>query len=117
MDKKKAALALLPGLDLKADFHTLPYETIGALTEAAKAVGYRKSKNAPGSTARMFFEYLARKPKTELLYVVQGLYQGWEDLTASNDYKEARADLKAYRENADTTYRLISRRVKIEEVA
>jgi hypothetical protein len=29
--------------------------------DVAKAVGYRKRKDAPGSKARMFYQYLARK--------------------------------------------------------
>lgn len=36
------------------------------------------------------------------LWVIQGRYPGpygWEDVAASECYKEARADLKAYREN------------------
>lgn len=113
-NKKSAALALLPRLDLKADFFTLDSSTVGELVEVAKAVGYRRPRNANGSTARYFFAYLQRQPKTELQYVVQGYYsQGWEDLTASTDYREARADLKAYRENAPEPVRLIKRRVAI----
>lgn len=109
--KKAAALALLPGLDLTADFHTLGSDTVQRLADTARAVGYRAPKNANGSTARYFFEYLARRPKTELLHVVQGNYgHGWEDLTASADYKEARADLKAYRDNDPAPTRLIKRR-------
>lgn len=53
-----------------------------------------------------------RTSKTELLHVVQGHYsQGWEDLTQSTDYKEARADLRSYRENDPSPTRLIKRRV------
>ena len=29
--------------------------------DVAKAAGYRKRKDAPGSKARMFYDYLARK--------------------------------------------------------
>jgi hypothetical protein len=56
------------------------------------------------------------KPTTEVQHVIQGHYgHGWEDLTASLDYKEAKADLKAYRLNdPGTNTRLIKRRVKIE---
>lgn len=112
--KKAAALNMLPGLDLTADFHTLGSDMVLRLVDTAKAIGYRAPKNRNGSPARCFFEYLARQPKTELLYVVQGNYgHGWEDLTASADYKEARADIKAYRENDPAPTRLIKRRVKI----
>lgn len=112
--KKAAALALLPRLDLKADFHTLDSDTVQRLADTARAVGYRPGKNRNGSAARCFFEYLARQPKTETLHVVQGNYgHGWEDLTASAEYKEARADLKAYRENDPAPTRLIKRRSPI----
>jgi hypothetical protein len=48
------------------------------------------------------------------LWVVQGYYNtlyGWEDLTASEQYKEAQANLRDYKKN-DTAYgfRIIQRR-------
>jgi len=50
------------GIDVGArDFFTLSSSDVSALVEVAKAAGYRKSKNAPGSTARMFYQYLGRK--------------------------------------------------------
>ena len=49
--------------------------------------------------------------KYEYLWIVQGYYQKWEDLTAGN-YKEAKEDLKAYRENEKGTFRVIQRRIK-----
>ena len=113
-DKKSAALALLPGLNLAADFHTLNSDAVLQLVGVAKAVGYRAPKNRNGSPARCFFAYLARSPKTELLHIVQGNYgHGWEDLTASADYAEARRDLKSYRENDPAPTRLINRRSPI----
>jgi hypothetical protein len=113
-DKKAAALALLPRLDLAANYFTLSSSTVLELVDVARAVGYRAPKNRNGSTARYFFAYLARSPKTELLHVVQGNYgHGWEDLTASADHKEARANLKDYRQNDPAPTRLIKRRVKI----
>lgn len=59
------------------------------------------------------------KPTTEVQHIVQGHYgHGWEDLTASTVYKEAQADLKAYRLNdPGNRTRLIKRRVKIESQA
>ena len=48
------------------------------------------------------------------LYVVQGYYSstyGWEDCCQSEDYKEAVADLRAYRiEERGVPHRLIQRR-------
>lgn len=58
--KKDIARNALPGLDFSADFHTLGSAKVEQLLEVAKAVGYRRPKNANGSTARCFFEYLAR---------------------------------------------------------
>lgn len=110
-DKRTAGLALLPRLDVNADFYTLNSETVLGLVDVAKAVGYRRPRNANGSTARYFFAYLTRSPKTELLYVIQGNYgHGWEDLTASSNYKEAQSDLRSYRANDPAPSRLIRRR-------
>ena len=48
------------------------------------------------------------------LFVVQGYYDnlyGWEDLTQSESYKEARADLKDYNYNEmQYTHKMIQRR-------
>lgn len=46
------------------------------------------------------------------LFVLQGnCGYGWEDLTQSESYREIRADLRAYRENApEISYRVINRR-------
>ena len=50
------------------------------------------------------------------LYVLQGRYFGkFEDLTASESLNEVKADLKAYRENENSEYRIIKRRVKNEK--
>jgi hypothetical protein len=50
--------------------------------------------------------------KTVQVYIVQGHYgQGWEDLTECDSYKEARDDLKAYRDNDPAPTRLITRRI------
>lgn len=53
-----------------------------------------------------------KKNKYLYLNVVQGLYgTTWEDLTASESYRECKADIKAYRKNApETKYRIIKRR-------
>lgn len=45
-------------------------------------------------------------------YNVQGFYQGWEDLTASDNWKEAKADLKSYHENERGAFRIITRLVE-----
>jgi len=53
------------------------------------------------------------KNKYCYLYVLQGDYgygHGWEDLTASERYREVRQNLREYRENEGGTYRIIQRR-------
>lgn len=49
------------GVDFGADFHALPRSQVDRVLDAAKLVKYRKSKTAPGSRARMYFQMLARK--------------------------------------------------------
>jgi len=49
------------GVDMKADFFELRSSDVGIILDVARAAGYRKSKSASGSKARMFFGYLKRK--------------------------------------------------------
>ena len=55
-----------------------------------------------------------RKNKYEYLYVVQGNYgYGWDDLISTENYREAKARLKDYRENEKKySHRMIHRREK-----
>lgn len=48
------------GINFSSDFHTLPSSQKQLLVDTARAAGYRKRKDAPGSTARMYFQYLSR---------------------------------------------------------
>lgn len=48
--------------------------------------------------------------KYNYIWVIQGFYERWEDLSAYDICREARSDLKAYRENEKGTFRLIQRR-------
>jgi hypothetical protein len=49
--------------------------------------------------------------KYTYLFVLQGNYgYGWEDLTASENRKEVRDNLKDYRDNEGGSYRIIQRR-------
>lgn len=51
----------LSGIDVKnADFYTLSSIQVDRVLTWAKAYGYRKPKNANGSTARYFFYLLQR---------------------------------------------------------
>lgn len=49
------------GIDFGRDFHELSSYEIQRLLEIAKLAGYRKRPDAPGSTARMFYQYLSRQ--------------------------------------------------------
>jgi len=49
------------GVDMTQSYHALGRDDVDTIVEVAKLTGYRKSKNAPGSKARMFFEYAKRK--------------------------------------------------------
>jgi hypothetical protein len=52
------------------------------------------------------------------LFMLQGQYgQGWEDITAEETHKEARARLKEYLENEGGSYRIINRRELNTEAA
>jgi len=55
-----------------------------------------------------------KKNKYEYLYVIQGNYgYGWGDLISTEDYREAKARLKDYRENEKKyAHRMIQRREK-----
>ena len=53
------------------------------------------------------------KNKYQYLYVLQGNYghgHGWEDLCASESYREVNQNFKEYRENEGGNYRMIERR-------
>src|SRR5680860_961200 len=56
------AMLMADGMDFQEDFHALGSSAVQALADVAKLAGYRKSKNAPGSTVRMFYQYLSRVP-------------------------------------------------------
>lgn len=49
------------GIDFSDNFHALHSDDVHLILDASRAAGYRKRRDAPGSTARMFFQYLARK--------------------------------------------------------
>ena len=104
------------GIPEGADFHKLDSTKVGYLAEWAAAMKYRKAKNAPGSTARMYHDYLQRRLTAKVKeYVLQGHYgQGWEDLTTESSYSEIRQRLREYRENERGNYRIITRRVMPE---
>ena len=56
----RAALERAAGVDFRADFHALPSSAVAALLDAADRYGYRTPRNASGSRARCFFQFLTR---------------------------------------------------------
>ena len=48
------------GIDFSRDFHQLPSSQVQLLLDTARTAGYRKRKDAPGSTARMYYQYLSK---------------------------------------------------------
>lgn len=49
------------GVDFSEDFHALPSSKVDLIVEAARAAGYRKRRDAPGSRGRMYFQLLSRQ--------------------------------------------------------
>jgi len=49
------------GIDFHDDYFKLSLSDAGRLADSAKTYGYRKPKNANGSTARYFFRLLQRR--------------------------------------------------------
>lgn len=54
---------------------------------------------------------MVRESKYEIMYVLQGHYGRWEDLTESTNRKEVYQDLKDYRANESGAFRVIQRKV------
>ena len=56
-----------------------------------------------------------RKNKYEYLFVIQGNYgYGWDDFISTENYREAKARLKDYRDNEKKySHRMIQRRERV----
>ena len=52
-------------IPLHRDFHTLNSQHVQNILDAARSRGYRKPRNANGSTARYFYAYLMRNLSRE----------------------------------------------------
>jgi hypothetical protein len=53
--------AVAAGADFKRDVFQQPLSVMGEMHELANKSGYRKPKNANGSTGRYFFEHLKKR--------------------------------------------------------
>lgn len=110
------------GVDFSRDSDELSLSTKNRIAEVAKLAGYRKSKNAPGSTARMYFQYLGRLKHhaTRGKHTVYDLIEAntrtkkervlHEHFSTREHAKEAQDEYKALKK-PDVTYTIRSRQV------
>jgi hypothetical protein len=56
-----ATILRAEGVDFRKDVHAQSLSVMGRVAELARQAGYRKSKNAPGSTGRMYYQLLKRR--------------------------------------------------------
>ena len=112
------------GIDFARDFHELSSHEVQRILEVAQLAGYRKRKDAPGSTARMYFQHLSRlknhatrqsgkltvydlvevNTRTKKERVLHEHFSTKADATeAAGEYKE--------RKRPDITYRVRSRQI------
>jgi len=54
------------GIDFRKDFFVLPASDVGLIVDAARATGYRKRRDAPGSRGRMYYQFLQRSCRETL---------------------------------------------------
>ena len=110
------------GVDFSKDFFQLGSSDVGRIVEVAKLAGYRKRKDAPGSTARMYFQYLSRQRghATRGMHTVYDLIEVnkqtkkervlHEHFSTRAHAKEAQDEYEGY-SRPGVTYRITSRQV------
>jgi hypothetical protein len=115
------------GFAFNQDFHQLGSYEVGRLADLAKLTGYRKRKDAPGSTVRMFYQYLGRQRGHATRAATRGNMLTVYDLIEVNkqtkkervlhehfstrgDAKEAQDEYEGYK-RPGVTYRIKSRQV------
>ena len=110
------------GIDFRRDFHELSSYEVQRILEIARLAGYQKRKDAPGSTARMYFQYLdrLRDHATQRKHTIYDLVEVntrtkkervlHEHFSTKADAHEAAAEYKT-RKKPDVTYRIRSRKV------
>lgn len=117
-------LLVSDGIDFGRDFHELSSYDVQRVLEVAKLAGYRKRPDAPGSTARMFYQHLSRQRShataKSARHTVYDLVEVnnrtgkervlHEHFSTKEDAEEARAE---YRETGrtDVGYRIRSRKI------
>ena len=116
-------LLVSDGIDLGRDFHELSSYEVGRVADLAKMAGYRKRKDASGSTARMYFQYLSRlKHHATRKHTVFDLIEVntrtkkesvlHEHFSTREHAKEAQDEYKALK-RPDVTYKVRSRQVAV----
>lgn len=111
------------GIDFNKDFHELSSYDTQRILEVAKLAGYRKRKDAPGSTARMYFQHLSRlrnHATQRAKHTVYDLVEVnkrtkkesvlHEHFSTKADANEA-ADEYKERKRPDVTYRIKARKI------
>jgi hypothetical protein len=48
------------GVNFREDYHALRHSDQLLIADVARMAGYRKRRDAPGSTSRMYFQFLSR---------------------------------------------------------
>lgn len=59
--RRAIQIAIDANIPFDRDFHALSWEQTSILVTIARTVGYRKPRNANGSTARYFYAYLNKQ--------------------------------------------------------
>ena len=112
------------GIDFTRDYHAgVSLSQGNRIAEVARQAGYRKRKDAPGSTARMYFQHLSRlrhhatrRGKHTIYDLVEVNARTkkervlHEHFSTKADAKEAADEYRA-RKRPDVTYRIKSRQV------
>lgn len=111
------------GIDFSRDFHELGSQEVQRILEVAKLAGYRKRKDAPGSTARMYYQYLSRlrghatRQKKHTIYDLVEVNMRTkkervlhEHFSTKSDAKEAQDEYEALKK-PDIRYKIKSRQI------
>ncbi len=84
--------------------------------DAKLFIAAKTSKGNKQRNPRMAKQKNPRKRVWNHYFSIQGNYgYGWEEVTAEDTWKEARARLKEYRENQPGAYRVVRKKERIEE--
>lgn len=112
-------------IDFGRDFFELSSSEVQRVLEVAKLAGYRKRKDAPGSTARMYFQYLSRLKNHATKRAKHTVYDLVEvnkrtkkervlhEHFSTKEHAKKAADEYKERTRPDVTYHIRSRQVPV----